>query len=93
MLDDGVVISRPRKMLTANLEDEQVIYHHASGNYICLDSIATRVWELCVEPIKFDTLVEILLQEYEVDSTTCRADVSHFLRDLQEKKLVDLSNG
>lgn len=85
---DSDCLSRPPKLPTVSLGDEQVFYHKAEGQYVFLDPVGARIWELLKEERTFSELIEILLAEFEVEAGQCRTDVCEFLEMLQSKKLV-----
>ncbi len=54
------------------------------------NEVAERIWELCAsdEGVTEDTLVTLLLAEYEVEEAVLRADVAAFLHEAVAKSLL-----
>ena len=88
MIHDGDVLSRPSRLPTAQFGDEEVFFHKANGEYVFLDAVAARIWQLLKNEQSFSELLSKLQEEFEVDQETCRTDVAEFLQTLSAKKLV-----
>lgn len=53
-----------------------------------MSPVADRIWELLEQGKETGELVPILLEEYEVDEATLKADVEEFLAKLQDNGLL-----
>ncbi len=73
-----------------DLAGEAVLLNLATGTYFGLDEIGTRIWNLIALHGREDTIVEILLGEYEVEEAQLREDVNRLLGQLAEKGLVKI---
>lgn len=62
----------------------------AKGNYIGLNEVGARIWELIETPQDFDALCDQLIQEFEVTSEICRAEVDAFCSDLVKHGAIAL---
>lgn len=77
------------EVLSSKIDEEVVLMSIEAGYYFTLDPIGSRIWELLSgKPYSLDGLVQALLEEYEVDEPTCRADVQAFIDEMSEKKLI-----
>lgn len=73
----------------STIDNEVVIMSMASDQYISLNDVASRIWELISEkPLTMEELVQTLLDEYEVEEAVCRMEVGAFLEELNDKGLV-----
>ena len=73
----------------STIDNEVVIMSMASDQYISLNEVASRIWELISEkPLTMEELVRALLDEYEVEEGVCRKEVGEFITELDEKGLV-----
>ncbi len=79
-------------MLFSHIDDEVVMMSMETGEYYGLNPIASRIWELLETPRTFGQLTNLLMQEFDIDEVTCQHDVSTFLKQLIEKKLVVTTN-
>ena len=75
------------------LDGEVVLLNLQSGVYYGLDAVASRVWQLLMQSRGVDEVCAILLDEYDVDAQTLRADVDRLVDDLSDKGLVGAAPG
>lgn len=76
--------------LSCDLQGEAVVLNLKSGTYFGLNPLGTRIWELIREPVKVGDLFQKLLNEYEVDSSQCEAELLSFLQQLQANDLIEV---
>ena len=76
-----------------DLAGEVVLLNLQSGVYYGLDAVGARVWQLLMESRGIDDLCATLLDEYDVDAETLRADVERLVGELTEKGLVIGASG
>ncbi len=55
---------------------------------IMLNEVGRRIWELLPVSENVEALISTLLDEYEVDSETLRADVDEFMKKLQKLDII-----
>ena len=79
---------RNPELLSSKIDSETIMMNMHDGNYYGLNEVAGRIWEILENPHTYKELVEILLLEFEVEEETCRNDVTGFLKELEEKKLI-----
>ena len=60
---------------------------HAQG----FNEVATRVWELVEAPRSVHDVVRVIVDEYDVDASTCEDDVVRFLTKLRDEGLVEVA--
>ena len=75
------------------LDGEVVLLNLQSGVYYGLDAVGSRVWQLLMQSRGVDEVCAILLDEYDVDTETLRADVDRLVDDLSDKGLVAAAAG
>lgn len=73
----------------ADINGEKVMMNLETGKYFSLNSIGSRIWELIEKPITVGDIASKLLDEYEIDSLTCRDTVLHFLGALENEQLIE----
>lgn len=77
------------QVIHSKIDDEVVVMSIEAGEYLTLDSVGSRIWELLSEkPSTVDELVGLLMEEYEVDRETCLNDVQAFIDDMAARKLI-----
>lgn len=70
------------------LEDESVLLDLASENYLGLDEVGTRIWQLIDDGETMRSVVATMLDEYDTNEDTLVADLDEFLNDLQVQGLI-----
>ena len=92
MIDNECTIQRNQEILSSSINNETVMMDIESGQYIGLDPIATRIWQLIEQPITFDTLCTTLTDEYEVSPEQCKIDVTMFLEKSKQANLIVIAD-
>jgi hypothetical protein len=57
-----------------------------------LDAIGTRIWSLLQKNRTIDTILEILLSEYDVKRDRCQHDLLKLLQDLATAELIEVKH-
>ena len=76
------------KFLVSRLGADSVLMNTDSGDYLGLNEVGTRIWDLLSVPQSIDELVAALLNEYNVTDEQCRAEVNSFVSRMQEKGML-----
>jgi len=76
------VVSRSPETLSNSVDDETVLLDVAKSSYYGLGPVASRIWQDLAEPVRVETIVNQLLDEYEVSRDQCERDILIFLRQL-----------
>jgi hypothetical protein len=83
-------IGRNPELLHAAAGDEMVMLSVEAGNYYGLDPIGRRIWDLLDEPARVSDICARLTAEFQVEPEDCEADVLSFLRELAERRIVNV---
>jgi Coenzyme PQQ synthesis protein D (PqqD) len=75
-------------VLHQELSGETVLLNLKTEHYFGLDPVGTRIWQVLGETSSAEQVVVKLLDEYEVDEATLRADVERLLSELTTAGLV-----
>ncbi len=78
-------------ILLRELDGEAVILHLGDESYYGLNESGTRIWQLLVDSETIESAVQPLLEEFEVDESTLRSDITNLINSMMEKKMVTLS--
>jgi hypothetical protein len=70
------------------LEDESVLLDLTSENYLGLDEVGTRIWQLIDDGETMRSVVATMLDEYDTNEETLVGDLDEFLNDLQAQGLI-----
>jgi len=81
-------IVRTRGLTSELVDEDLVILNLAGDNYIGLDEIGRRIWELIETPRRVDELCQQLSQEFNATPEQIAVDVLPFLAELESEKLA-----
>lgn len=70
------------------LDDEVIAINLETGAYYALDGVAADCWVLSAGGSEIDELVVAITERYEVEEPQARSDVTGFLAELLEERLV-----
>lgn len=87
-LDVSSTVIRTEGVMTAPVDNEIVILNMAGNNYISLDAIGRRIWDLLETEIAVSELCRQLSLEFEASEEQIAADVLPFLAELEKEGLV-----
>lgn len=74
--------------LAAKVGEELVMMSAKEGNYIGLNEVGRRIWELLEQPRDVDDLCAQLQAEFQVSHETCAAEVQNFLKEMESHGAV-----
>lgn len=72
------------------VHDEAVLLDLASDQYIALNHLGLRIWQLLSENSSTEAAIAQLMQDYEVDEATLRQDMTDWIRELTERGLASV---
>lgn len=74
------------------IDETAIVLDGASGKYLGLNEVGTRVLELVRSGRNHQTeIVRALLGEFDVSEETAQSDVEALLRELEERRLIERS--
>lgn len=88
---DSAVLRRAEDKISTELDGETVILDLASEDYSGLNEVGTSIWNLLEKPISFSAILKALLEEYEISEAQLEGDISSFLQELVDKKLITIN--
>jgi len=77
-----------KKVIQSKIGEEVVMLDIDSGFYFGLNSVASIIWGKLEKEITFDDMISDLLEEYNIDRSTCENETKIFLDQLLEKKII-----
>ena len=77
--------------MSSPLDRDIVILNPGRDNYVGLDEIGRRIWDLLAVPREVRSLSLQLAQEFQEDPTRIAADILTFLDELATEGLVDVA--
>lgn len=84
---DEMMISRAD--LPGNkIDDEMVFFNQQKGRYFGTGPVGTVIWEFIDTPRSISEIYDHLLKMFDIDRSTCEAQVSKFISELLEEGIV-----
>jgi hypothetical protein len=72
------------------LDTEALVVDPKAGLLYPLNSVGARIWELADGTRSADAIADALVEEFDADETTIRADATRFLDDLARAGLISM---
>lgn len=76
--------------LSADQSGDVVILGLKDGMYFELNDVGARIWHLIQQPRSIQSVLDTLLDEYEVSAEQCEADLLSLAESMLKRGLVDL---
>lgn len=71
-----------------NIDDEIVMMSVEMGEYFGINPVGSRIWALLETPRTCVEICEVLLEEYDVQSSQCQKELEEFIGKLLDKNLI-----
>ena len=88
LIESSNQIARTENLMSASVDNEIVILNMAKNNYIGLDEIGLRIWELLERPFRVDELCDRLSREFEAAPEQIESDMLPFIGELINEGLI-----
>ncbi len=76
------------EVVLRDLAGEAILLDMNTNTYFGLNAVGTRIWHLLAEQQSTETIIPLLLQEFDVEERQLRPDLDKLVRQLLEKKLL-----
>jgi hypothetical protein len=77
-----------KAIVQSKIGEEVVMLDMDSGFYFGLNSVASVIWGLMANEINFDSLIDQLMTQFEVERSLCETDTKELLDELLEKNII-----
>ena len=84
------MLQRKPGMLFNEIDGEVVMLSIENSEYYGMDKVGSRIWQLLENPMRFNELVNRLMDEYDVTEEKCRQETLDFVKKMTEKKLLNM---
>ena len=84
------IVTQAEDQVSTDIDGEVVLMGIENGNYYGFDKILSRIWTLIETPTTISSLIEQLMQEYDVERSECESDVLSVLNEMLEDKLISI---
>lgn len=86
--DEDRLLRHNPAIATGEVDDELFALDIQAGDCFGLDPVGTDIWRLAAQPIRLGTLVDRLVEQYDIDRATCLADVAAYVDRLLEARIL-----
>lgn len=90
MVQPRSAIARSDGVVEAQFDELRVVLNEDLA-YLGLNEVGQRIWDLLASPRTLESLVAVLVDEYDVSEADCTRDVSRYVDALADHKLVRVS--
>lgn len=93
--EDGEMIKREgsikikRLPSVTELAGEKVMVDFTQGKYFMLKGVGNAIWDLLADNVSVASIIEKLLQEYDVEEEQCVSSTIKFLEQLEELEFIE----
>ena len=70
--------------------DEVVMMSQDQSEYLGLNEVATVIWELVESPCSLSEVCDRLREQFEVSDEQCQAEVITFVKQMNDKGLIEV---
>lgn len=74
--------------MSASLGTSRVVLKPSEGIYYRFEDVSATIWDLVQQPCKVRSILESVLEEYDVERERCQADLLEFLAELKARDLI-----
>ena len=71
------------------LAGEKVMVDFTQGKYFMLKGVGNAIWDLLEDNVSVASIIEKLLQEYDVEEEQCVSSIIKFLEQLEELEFIE----
>lgn len=89
-MGEDKIVRRTGEMIETEVDGELVALHVDNGTCYGFNGTATRIWAMIEQPRRLSELKEELLREFDVDPSTCEAQLKDLLDELAADGLVEI---
>ena len=90
MLDRSTIVKKTSDQVSCMLDNEVAILNVDRARYFGLQGVGAHIWEALQQPRSVGEICDGVMEEFDVASEVCRADVSRFIVSLRDAGLVEI---
>src|SRR5262245_43077804 len=72
-------VAQGESQVSTKIGETTMIMNAVSGRYFDLDDIGSRIWTLIETPTTIAAVCDRLVEEYDVERSTCEAEVTYVI--------------
>ena len=75
----------------SDLDGEKVMMNLDKGQYFMMNEVASRIWDIIENEVAVSSVVDTLLEEYDVEKNDCEETVLDFLTKMKKAELITVA--
>ena len=92
-MDIQTTLKRNPELLAVDMDGETVMMDMDSGNYFGVNAVGSHIWEVLEMDNTAKAIIESVQSHFEMaEADNVQDDVLTFLSDMQEQKLIEVTN-
>lgn len=91
--DNTILKRNSDDFLCTEVDGETVIMNAETGQYFGFNSVSTDIWNFMEDEITFNSLIEKLVSEYEVEKSVCDQQTRSVLASMLVRKIISKEEG
>ena len=76
------------KFLARRISNETVMMNLESGDYIGINQTGSEIWEKLETPVSVQSLIDQILQQYEVPEEQCKTETISYLQQMLAQEML-----
>lgn len=88
LLDKTIKIEK--NLDVTELDGEKVMIDFDSGKYFMIKGAGNDIWDMMKDDIKVETIIDKLLEEYDVEKKECQESVFTFVNQMKDYGFISL---
>jgi hypothetical protein len=89
-VESTTLVARADNLPSDAIDQDLVILNLKRDDYVALDAIGRRIWELIASPRRVDELCQQLSQEFDGPPEQIAADTLAFLNELEREEMLNV---
>lgn len=90
IIESKNIIVKNKEIDDSDIDGDKVMMNLDKGEYFMMNQVGSRIWDIIINPITVKDIIIKLLEEYDVEESTCKASVIEFLERLNRAELISI---
>lgn len=90
-ISENSVILKDFSIDDTDLDGEKIMMNLDKGEYFMMNEVGSKIWDIISESISVKSIIDTLLEEFEVEREVCEKEVIEFLECLNRAELISVS--
>jgi len=90
MIDLNTTIVRNNEIMHSKIDEEVVMLSPDMKDYLGMNITGSEIWDLLEKPVTVGKIIEQLLQQYDIDSETCKNETIEYVNNLINNRIIKI---